>query len=209
MDLLDLINLPEIKVTEVSKTKYNEVYITIETTEQSTDCQLCGKELTTRHACDKERKLKHLPVFGRPTYIIYNPHRYICEDCDKQHRLGITRIVPIRLTGRQYIILELTQIFNTHMGKPAAIKKLNECIQEVRRSKLTYFESFMKILRKYKNEISNYFIARNTSAFVEGINNKTKVLKCRCYGIFNIKHLFQRLHLDISGYRLFGLVPVS
>jgi len=21
-------------------------------------------------------------VFGKPTYIIYKPHRYICEDCD-------------------------------------------------------------------------------------------------------------------------------
>jgi transposase len=51
--------------------------------------------------------------------------------------------------------------------------------------------------------MANYFIDRNTSAFVEGINNKAKVLKRRCYGIFNIKHLFQRLHLDISGYQIF------
>jgi len=71
MDLLDLINLPETKVTDVTKTKYNEVHITIETTERSTECRLCGKELTTSHGYDRERKLRHLPVFGRPTYIIY------------------------------------------------------------------------------------------------------------------------------------------
>ena len=35
--------------------------------------------------------------------------------------------------------------------------------------------------------------------FVEGFNNKVKVLKRRCYGIFNLKHLFQRIFLDFSG----------
>jgi len=50
--------------------------------------------------------------------------------------------------------------------------------------------------------IANYFIDRNTSGFVGGLNNKVKVLKRRCYGIFKLKHLFQRLHLDTSGYQL-------
>jgi transposase len=44
-----------------------------------------------------------------------------------------------------------------------------------------------------------------TSGFVEGFNNKVKVLKRRCYGITNLTHLFQRLYLDLGGYRLFGL----
>jgi transposase len=30
------------------------------------------------------------------------------------------------------------------------------------------------------------------------------VLKRRCYGIGNIKHLFQRIYLDLEGYRLFA-----
>jgi len=101
--------------------------------------------------------------------------------------------------------LKLTQIFNTHMSKKEAVKKFTAWIKEVRGSQLSCFNKFIKTFRKYKNEIANYFIDRNTSAFVEGINNKVKVLKRRCYGIFNVKHLFQRLHLDISGYRLFGV----
>jgi transposase len=39
---------------------------------------------------------------------------------------------------------------------------------------------------------------------VEGFNNKVKILKRRCYGIFNLKHLFQRIYLDLHGYRLFA-----
>jgi len=105
--------------------------------------------------------------------------------------------------------LKLTQVFNTHMSKKEALKKFDAWVKEVRCSKLPCFNKFIKTFRKYKNEIANYFIDRNTSAFVEGINNKAKVLKRRCYGIFNIKHLFQRLHLDISGYRLFAARSTS
>ena len=54
------------------------------------------------------------------------------------------------------------------------------------------------------DEITNYFLARETSGFVEGLNNKIKVVKRRCYGIFNIGHLFQRLFLDLEGYHLFA-----
>jgi len=53
-------------------------------------------------------------------------------------------------------------------------------------------------------EITNYFVHRATSGFVEGLNNKVKVLKRRCYGLFNPKRLFQRLFLDLEGYRLFA-----
>jgi transposase len=49
----------------------------------------------------------------------------------------------------------------------------------------------------------NYFLQRHNSGFVEGLNNKIKVLKRRCYGIFNLGHLFQRLFLDLEGYRVF------
>ena len=416
MDLSELINLPDTKIINATKEKYNELHIVIETTELSTACRICGKELKKRHGCDKERKVRHLPVFGRPTYIIYKPHRYICEDCDDQptttatpswykqnssytvdyethilmelvnstlvdvsvkeqltessvkgildrhiaselnwavvsyigvigideialkkgHKNYVTlitsrnegiicllavmpgrekakitaflksmpkklkktveaictdmydgyvnaarevfrnkaivvidrfhvaklyrkcldkfrqKVLPElkqtltekeyeKLKGAMHILrkgnecnrkkekdiinelfshseelmeayslgVKLTQIFNTHISKADSLKKLNEWRREVRRSKLTCFDSFIKTLRKYKNEIANYFLDRNTSAFVEGVNNKAKVLKRRCYGIFNVKHLFQRLHLDLSGYRLFGLISVS
>lgn len=105
--------------------------------------------------------------------------------------------------------LKLTQIFNTYMSKDDALKNLSEWMREVRLRKLTCFDGFIKTLHKYKNEVATYFVDRHTSTFVEGINNKAKVLKRRCYGIFNVKHFFQRLHLDLAGYRLFGLVSVG
>lgn len=43
------------------------------------------------------------------------------------------------------------------------------------------------------------------SGFVEGFNNKVKALKRRAYGLYNLKHLFQKIYLDLQGYRLFAL----
>jgi transposase len=41
---------------------------------------------------------------------------------------------------------------------------------------------FIKTLQKWMTEIIHYFIQRQTSGFVEGLNNKIKVIKRRCYG---------------------------
>ena len=74
----------------------------------------------------------------------------------------------------------------------------------VRKSGLTCFDKFLNTLTHWFDEITNYFINRLSSGFVEGFNNKVKVLKRRCYGILNSRHLFQRLWLDLNGYRLFA-----
>jgi len=66
------------------------------------------------------------------------------------------------------------------------------------------FDAFLRTLEHWWEEITNFFIERANSGFVEGFNNKIKVLKRRCYGIFNLTHLFQRIFLDLEGYRLFA-----
>jgi len=409
MDVADLINLQDSKVIDVRLDKH-DVIITIETIESSVACRLCGKWLTKHHGSDQERKLRHLPILGKRTYIIYKPHRYICEKCDNNptttatpswHKrdsyytidyenhvlmelinstvvdvsikealteasvmgivdrhikssvdwesinildvLGIDEIalkkgyknyvtlitsrhdgairllavlkgkektvikaffksIPRRLkktvtaictdmydgyinaaksvfrnktiivvdrfhVAKQYrgeldkyrqkilkqlknelphheyeklkgamhilrrnnecltknekiildnlfshspeleqaykLAIKLTQILNTHTSREEALIKIHGWIKEVKQSKLICFNKFIKTLNKYKQEVVNYFIDRNSSGFVEGLNNKAKVLKRRCYGIFNLKHFFQRLHLDISGYAFF------
>jgi transposase len=63
---------------------------------------------------------------------------------------------------------------------------------------------FIKTLNLHKDDISNSFLGRHNSGFVEGLNNKIKVIKRRCYGLLNRAHLFQRLYLDLFGYALYG-----
>ena len=47
-------------------------------------------------------------------------------------------------------------------------------------------------------EIANYFVKRESSGFVEGLNNRIKVLKRRCYGIVDRVYLFRRISLDMG-----------
>jgi transposase len=109
------------------------------------------------------------------------------------------------LLRQAYTLREaLTAIFEQELTKAEATKKINQWQEEVRGSGLVCFEPFLTMLENWMDEITNYFLKRETSGFVEGINNKIKVLKRRCYGIFNLDHLFQRLFLDLEGYRLFA-----
>jgi len=98
----------------------------------------------------------------------------------------------------------LTSIFNRPLTKPQAVIELDAWIKQVQELGLSCFDSFVGTLQKWMNEISNYFIQRESSGFVEGLNNKIKVIKRRCYGIYNLGRLFQHIWLDVEGRRLFG-----
>ena len=100
---------------------------------------------------------------------------------------------------------ELTAIFEMSLTKAQAQMRLRKWANKVRRSDLTCFDSFLTTLDNWFEEISNYFRDRLNSGFVEGLNNKIKTLKRRCYGILNITTLFQRLYLDLEGYCFFSL----
>jgi transposase len=53
--------------------------------------------------------------------------------------------------------------------------------------------------------IANYFKARKNSGFVDGLNNKIKVVKRRCYGFTKTELLFQRLMMDMQGFKMLGI----
>jgi transposase len=99
---------------------------------------------------------------------------------------------------------ELTAIFEQDLTKAEATTAIKAWRKKVEDSGLTCFDSFLTTLDNYLDEITNYFLSRHSSGFVEGLNNKIKVLKRRCYGLLNLDHFFQRLFLDLEGYRLFA-----
>lgn len=99
---------------------------------------------------------------------------------------------------------QLTAIFDQHSSPSSAKTKIRAWIKRVARSELRCFDKFINTLEHWWQDIINYFVNRDNSGFVEGLNNKLKVLKRRCYGLFNLKHFFQRIFLDLEGYRLFA-----
>ena len=97
---------------------------------------------------------------------------------------------------------ELTRLFDEAVSRASGVRRLKSWIRRVEASTLTCFSTFIKTLRYHFDEIAHYFISRQSSGFVEGLNNKIKVIKRRCYGIFRLDHLFQRITLDIQGYAM-------
>ena len=97
----------------------------------------------------------------------------------------------------------LTDIFETNCSRSGGKRRLRNWIRRVQAVEARCYEPFVKTLDKWIEEISNYFVKRETSGFVEGLNNKIKVIKRRCYGILNRTHLFQRISLDLGGYNTF------
>jgi transposase len=99
---------------------------------------------------------------------------------------------------------DLTDLFERDYTKAGAKCAIRAWCRRVHESGLAEFESFLGTIDRWIDRITNYFQDRQTSGLVEGFNNRVKVLKRRCYGIFDVGRLFQRLTLDLNGDQLFG-----
>ena len=99
----------------------------------------------------------------------------------------------------------LTKIFNTQTSRNGGKRRLKNWIVQVKDSTVSCYNKFVSTLESYFEEIANYFINRHSSGFVEGFNNKIKVIKRRCYGIINVGHRFQRIFLDLSTRNIYAV----
>jgi len=141
----------------------------------------------------------------------FRAFRKNAKDLNKEERKTLRRFFEYSPCAKQaYDFREaLTAIYDMNLSKKQAQAKIQRWIQQVQNSGLLCFDDFIRLFRRWSEEITNFFVHRENSGFVEGFNNKVKVLKRRCYGIFNLTHLFQRIYLDLSGYRLFAATTIS
>ncbi len=137
------------------------------------------------------------------TWILRRNHE--CQTAKEKKQLAkLYEHSPI-LKEAYSLAIQLTQVFNGYHSRKNGLAKINRWIVKARASELTCFNIFIETLDQQKARIANYFKVRANSGFVEGLNNKLKVAKRRCYGILNSVSLFQRLALDIQGYGMMGL----
>lgn len=122
------------------------------------------------------------------------------EKLSVKERLALSRIFghSSSLKMAYQFSEELSQILNTETSRNGGIRRLKNWIIKVRNSDTTCFDTFLGTLEKWIIEIANYFVQRENSGFVEGFNNRIKVLKRRCYGVIDRIHLYQRLSLDLG-----------
>jgi len=135
------------------------------------------------------------------------PFRHNAADLDAGQREAVGLLLECAPDLRKAYDLreELSAIFDAEHTKASGTRAITKWIESVKQSGLKCFDSFLTTLDNWLDEITNYFLDRQTSGFQEGFNNKIKVLKRRCYGITNVSHLFQRIWLDLEGFKLFGI----
>lgn len=134
------------------------------------------------------------------------PFRKSPEDLQEKERAVLERLFEHSPKLKQAYAFreELTQIFAKAYTKPGAKCAIRAWCKRVRKSEIAAFDTFLVTVETRLDTITNYFLERLTSGFVEGFNNRVKVLKRRCYGIFDVDQIFQRLTLDTKGFQLFG-----
>lgn len=76
------LGIPDVRVLQTSVGEHGELIITIESIRAGTSCRKCGKWITKLHGREEWVSIRHLPVFGRPSFLRYRPKRYQCQDCE-------------------------------------------------------------------------------------------------------------------------------
>lgn len=144
---------------------------------------------------------KHEEIKG-VMWIVRKNNRDLTSDERKKLNLLFVYSPDLKLayTFRE----ELTSIFERNLTVEEGKRRLLKWRDKVQQSTLSCFDKFFTTLDNWLDKIANYFADRLNSGFVEGLNNKVKTIKRRCYGILQITTLFQRLYLDLDGYRRFA-----
>lgn len=135
-------------------------------------------------------------------WILRKKHE--CLSKDEKQQLDLLYKHSPALKEMHQFALKLTNVFNTRHNRKTAFAKMSRWIESFENNELLDFNNFICTLKKYKVTILNYFKERKSSGFVEGLNNKIKVIKRRCYGLYKTESIFQRLFLDLKGYEVFA-----
>ena len=73
------LGIPDVRVLKTEINEHGELIITVESTKGGVTCHRCGRWTEKFHGHDSWVTVRHLPVFGRATYLRYRPKRYRCE----------------------------------------------------------------------------------------------------------------------------------
>ena len=109
---------------------------------------------------------------------------------------GLFETIP-KLKELYRVRLRFKAIFDTARDRTTAARWLRRLRRETEDRGLD-LGSFFATYDQWKTEILNYFDARQTSAAVEGINTKARVITKRAYGLKSADSLWNRLILDLN-----------
>ncbi|MDY7012383.1 MAG: transposase [Cyanobacteriota bacterium] len=87
---------------------------------------------------------------------------------------------------------EIRQIFDHRIDRDKALDNFLEWTENA----YQYFPKSCRTISRWIDEILAYFDNRTTQGVVEGINQKTKLIKRRAYGLSNFDNFRRRILLN-------------
>ena len=143
-------------------------------------CHKCGKPATKRAGTAPVRLIRHVSILDTPVYIRITPILYSCEYCDDHPT-----------TTEQYDWCDRNASTTKKPEEYLMRSLINSTIADVSR-KDTIGE------RVIENVFDRQVIEKvDWSKLI-------KVLKRRCYDLFDVNSLFQRLFLDLQGTAIYA-----
>lgn len=106
---LDIENL---KVKEVKQNKEGHYEIYVDSTQEGCSCHVCGKHIDKSHYFDREKRIRHLSILGKETYLHIRLPRFQCQECREkptttQQVPWHERRSPNTIAFEKHILLEL------------------------------------------------------------------------------------------------------
>jgi transposase len=134
------LGIPDVRVLNQESDAQGELIITIEGTQNGGACHPCGHWAKKFQGHDSWVKVRHLPVFGHPTYLRYRPRRFSCENCEghpttTEHLDWVNSNSPHTLAYDQPVLLELVNArveevsVKELLSYPSVVGVLDRCIQ--------------------------------------------------------------------------------
>ena len=154
---------------------------------------VCEKKITRQH---KAKLSKAQRKEFRAAMWEFRRDPKSLTDADRQKLEKLFQQLP-RLRRLYEIRVRFKDIFDTATDAKKAHMALLELLLDAI-EEFPEVDAFMKTYEAHQEKILAYFAEGHTSAAVEGINNKARVIIKRCYGLKSADSLWTRLFLDLN-----------
>jgi transposase len=98
-----------------------------------------------------------------------------------------------------YLREQLAEIFDSAPDRPTAAQQLQAWCAQAKASPFDW-SPVLQCLADHEAGILAYFAERKTSAVVEGLNNKARVILKRCYGLKSVDTFWTRLIVELGDW---------
>jgi transposase len=139
-----------------------------------------------RKRVQKEFKDKDRKSIKKLRYLLHKPHAQLDANELDQLNYFLTLAPDLK---KAYIVKETFQKWLKESNEKNVKKNLEKLYQVIDQSGFEEYQYMKRTFKNWEKEIINSFTFPYTNGFIEGVNNKIKVIKRVSYGIRNFKRL--------------------